>query len=367
MSPPVEEIVVADPILTVYGPDGTQREQFVGLVTLIGASPDADLCLPSEDVDDLHCLLTMTTAGLVAKECFTRTGLFVNGERVTETLLSDDDELNIGPFRLRLQLPTGGSHSEGELHQDLIQQMAKRIAGLETKRQAALRRAWQWRVKANTKKQRPPSRPGSFGGVDLSKLNAVESELAAERRRTAALEAEMLKTKATKRPDSKVDSVILRDLKAEIERLKGQLTEKKFRAEDQDAVDSLKEYEQQLNDFRDQLSRDAEDLQNRESDLAQRSEEIRIAEEQLQAKIADTEKELAGERARVKREQSQIERMTAECRQDLEEMQREAENLERDEKFQRLRSQIRGNRDEKEAMPITLSEKIQRFLKGMGG
>jgi pSer/pThr/pTyr-binding forkhead associated (FHA) protein len=371
MSALIEEAVVSDPVLIVSGPEGSLREQFIGIVTLIGRSPDADLCLVSEDVDELHCLMTQTTAGLVAKDCFTRTGVIVNGERVTETLLNDDDEIEIGPYRLRLKLPStsASASSEGEMQQELIQQMAKRIATLEGKRKDALRRAWTFRTKANGRK-RPPSRVGPFPGSEHSKSNAAESELAAERRRTAALEAELQKAKErlTKREEAQEESSVEQELRAEIERLKAAAAERKFRSEDQDAVESLREYEQQLNDFRDQLSKDAEDLQTKEFEVAQRADEIRIAEEQLQSKIADTEKELAGERARVKREQSQLERLTAECRQDLEEMHREAENMERDEKFQKLRSQIRGNRDEKDsAAPLTLSEKIQRFLKGMGG
>ena len=370
MSPFIEETVVSDPVLMVSGPEGKLRDQFIGIVTLIGRSPDADLCLASEDVDELHCLMTQTTAGLVAKDCFTRAGLFVNGERVTETLLNDDDEIEIGPYRLRLKLPStsASGSSEGEMHQELIHQMAKRVAVLEGKRKDALRRAWTFRSKANARK-RPPSHVG-FPGPGVSKAHAAESELLAERRRTAALEAELQKFKerSGKRDTTKEDSSVEQELRAEIERLKAAAAERKFRAEDQDAVESLREYEQQLNDFRDQLSKDAEDLQAKEFEVSQRAEEIRIAEEQLQSKIADTEKELAGERARVKREQSQLERLTAECRQDLEEMHREAENMERDEKFQKLRLQIRGNRDEKDsAAPLTLSEKIQRFLKGMGG
>ena len=370
MSAMTEEEVVFDPILVVTGPEGRLKDQFVGIVALIGSSPDADLCLPHEDVDELHCLLTQTTAGLVAKDCFTQAGMMVNGERVTESLLNDNDVLEIGPFRMRLKLPTISStgHSEGEMQQVLIQQMAKRIAGLESKRKTALLRLWALRSKAKVR-LRPPSRTGAFGDADQSKSNAVEAELAAERRRTAALEAELQKAKERQRSDSKnVPKDESEKLRAEIERLNAELAEKKFRPEDQDAVESLREYEQQLNDFRDQLSRDGEELQTREHELSQRMDEIRIAEEQLQSKIADTEKELAGERARVKREQSQLERMAAECRQDLEEMHREAENIERDEKFQRLRSQIRGSRDDKDsAGSLTLSEKIQKFLRGMGG
>jgi len=376
MSPVIEESV-ADPILVITGPEGRLKDQFIGIVTLVGSSPDADVCLPSPEVDELHCLLTQTTAGLVAKECFTTLGVIVNGEQVTETLLSDGDEMVIGPYRLVVKLPSSsmGDLTVGEAQQDLIQQMAKRIARLEARGDKALRRAWRLRRgrgrppgETDSKQKRPPT---PFGNIDQSRLKAVEAELAAERRRTAQLQEELQKSRdsvnlqANRGPG---DSSTEQQLQAEIDRLNEEIERRKSLPQDHEAMESLREYEQQLNEFRDQLSHDAEELQQRELDVAQRTEEIRMAEEQLQIKIADTEKELAGERARVKREQSQLERTIAECRQDLEEMQREAENIERDEKYQRLRSQIRGHRDEKDSgEPPTLSDRIQRFLKGLGG
>lgn len=377
MSPVIEESV-ADPILVVTGPEGRLKDQFIGIVTLVGSSPDADVCLPSPEVDELHCLLTQTTAGLVAKECFTTLGVIVNGEQVTETLLSDGDEMVIGPYRLVVKLPSSsmGDLTVGEAQQDLIQQMAKRIARLEARGDKALRRAWRLRhgrgrPPAETDSRQLKRPPTPFGNVDQSRLKAIEAELAAERRRTAQLQEEVQKARdaanlsASKRPGG---SAVEAELQAEVARLNEEIERRKSLPQDHEAMESLREYEQQLNEFRDQLSHDAEELQQREIDVAQRAEEIRMAEEQLQIKIADTEKELAGERARVKREQSQLERTIAECRQDLEEMQREAENIERDEKYQRLRSQIRGHRDEKDSgEPPTLSDRIQRFLKGLGG
>jgi len=364
--------VVADPILIVHGPDGRAKEHFVGIVTLIGRSPDADICLPDSVVDELHCLLTQTTTGLVAKDCFTQLGLTLNGEHVTETLLSDGDELGIGPYRLRVMLPLT-SASElcvGEAQQELLQQMAKRVAVLEGRRQAAIRRAWQYR---RDRMRTPLPRPGlPFGSPDQSRFRAMEAELSAERRRASALESELTaarsRPKSSLPPEASPQAAVVEEFRAEIERLKVELREARLRPEDQDAMASLKEYEQQLNDFREQLSHDAEELQHREVETSQRAEEIRIAEEQLQVKIADTEKELAAERARVKREQDKLERMVAECRQELEDIHREAESLERDEKYQRLRSQIRGHRDEKDAAdPPSVSERIQRFLRGLGG
>ena len=375
MSPVIEE-TIADPILVITGPEGRLKDQFIGIVTLVGSSPDADVCLPSPEVDELHLLLTQTTAGLVAKECFTTLGVIVNGESVTETLLTDGDEMDIGPYRLVVKLPTHSSAdlTVGEAQQDLIQQMAKRIAQLEVRRDAALRRAWRFRrggrppTTTGSKQQRPPT---PFGNVDQSRLKAIEAELAAERRRSALLEEQLQRSldegprRASEPGD---DASVEQELRAEVAKLTEEIERRKALPQDHEAMESLREYEQQLNEFRDQLSRDAEELQQREQEVVQRSEEIQRSEEQLQVRIADTEKELAGERARVKREQSQLERTISECRQDLEEMQREAENIERDEKYQRLRSQIRGHRDEKDsADPPTLSERIQRFLKGLGG
>jgi hypothetical protein len=69
--------------------------------TRIGRSATADLRLDDATVSRRHALVVRTDAGeLRALDDRSLNGLFVNGERVEWTPLSDGDELEIGRYRL---------------------------------------------------------------------------------------------------------------------------------------------------------------------------------------------------------------------------------------------------------------------------
>jgi pSer/pThr/pTyr-binding forkhead associated (FHA) protein len=69
--------------------------------TRIGRSGRADLRLDDATVSRRHALIVLTAEGeLRALDDRSLNGLFVNGERVEWSPLRDDDELEIGRYRL---------------------------------------------------------------------------------------------------------------------------------------------------------------------------------------------------------------------------------------------------------------------------
>jgi pSer/pThr/pTyr-binding forkhead associated (FHA) protein len=82
---------------------GTSRPLGMPL-TFIGRAAGCDVRLNVEGIDPLHCLLAQGPEGLVLRDLDSRTGTFVNGQRVSHGLLNDADLLSVGPFQFRLHV-----------------------------------------------------------------------------------------------------------------------------------------------------------------------------------------------------------------------------------------------------------------------
>ncbi len=72
---------------------------------VIGSSDEALLQCTAEGIDDLHCVVTVQQRSVTVRDLNSRTGVFVNGQRITETrLLRDADILRIGPLELMVEI-----------------------------------------------------------------------------------------------------------------------------------------------------------------------------------------------------------------------------------------------------------------------
>jgi len=73
------------------------------LVTLVGRTSRCDIQLNHEMVSNVHCSLVLTAAGLWVVDLLGRDGILINERPVRAGCLGMEDELRIGPYRLRLQ------------------------------------------------------------------------------------------------------------------------------------------------------------------------------------------------------------------------------------------------------------------------
>jgi predicted component of type VI protein secretion system len=388
----------AEPTFTVLAANGLHHRHFIGIVSFVGRRAECDICLNAPGVSELHCVLSRTMDGLVLRDC-SASGVYLNGQKVTETLLTDGDQLKIGSFDIRVNMPRleAASLADETAGQEMLQQMARRISRLDARRKAAVKRAW---------KNRKSAPPGVNGKAPSAELASFKRKFEEQRSLAQSLQAEVIRERA--RASSQGDSAALEAIKAELEReraaakehqtrlfsleaelakvrkptstaggdasllqaenkrLQAELSAFAAQAAELQSFGGLQQYEAQLNEFRDQLSSDAEGLQQRESAIGEKEEELRIREEQIQQKVGSNEAELAAERARIKRDQASLERAVNESRLELEQLQREAENLERDERLQKLRTQMRT--DAKDVQKeVKLSDKIGKFLKNLTG
>lgn len=105
-----DELPVADalrgPVLVVRSGGGRAGEVFEQIAprTLIGRSPECDVFLDDVTVSRRHAELLREGEQVTIRDLGSLNGTFVNRRRIEETVLEDDDELQIGKYRLTFLL-----------------------------------------------------------------------------------------------------------------------------------------------------------------------------------------------------------------------------------------------------------------------
>src|SRR5215216_3741592 len=75
-------------------------------VTTVGRARGTDLCLESNEISTLHCIIYRTADGYRIRDCNSRCGTRINGEAIKTAALRDTDIINLGPFSFEFRLPT---------------------------------------------------------------------------------------------------------------------------------------------------------------------------------------------------------------------------------------------------------------------
>ncbi len=93
---------VEGPALVVRSGGGRAGEVFVleGGRTSIGRSPDCDIFLDDVTVSRRHAIVTDDGGRFVIEDLGSLNGTFLNRHRIERAPLSEDDELQIGKYRL---------------------------------------------------------------------------------------------------------------------------------------------------------------------------------------------------------------------------------------------------------------------------
>ena len=82
-----------------------QLEQFP---VIVGLDPGADICLDDSAVGHYHCMIDLGDVGLMVWDLGTRSGTFINGERVSQNApLRSGDELAFGKNRFTVRYEDG--------------------------------------------------------------------------------------------------------------------------------------------------------------------------------------------------------------------------------------------------------------------
>jgi hypothetical protein len=93
---------IRGPALVVRSGGGRAGEAFerIGERTLIGRSPDCDIFLDDVTVSRRHAEIVVGETGVQIRDLGSLNGTFVNRRRIDESPLEDDDEVQIGKYRL---------------------------------------------------------------------------------------------------------------------------------------------------------------------------------------------------------------------------------------------------------------------------
>jgi pSer/pThr/pTyr-binding forkhead associated (FHA) protein len=94
------------PGLVVRAGGGRAGESFptAGPRTLIGRSPDCDVFLDDVTVSRRHAEITHENDSYVIRDLGSLNGTFVNRHRIETSVLADDDEVQIGKYRMTFLL-----------------------------------------------------------------------------------------------------------------------------------------------------------------------------------------------------------------------------------------------------------------------
>ncbi|MBM3678981.1 MAG: FHA domain-containing protein [Actinobacteria bacterium] len=100
----VEDVfeLASGPTLVVRAGGGRVGERFVPALgkTLIGRSPDCDIFLDDVTVSRRHAEVTRDERTISIRDLGSLNGTFVNRRRIETAKLEDDDEVQIGKYRL---------------------------------------------------------------------------------------------------------------------------------------------------------------------------------------------------------------------------------------------------------------------------
>jgi len=95
------------PALVVRAGGGRAGESFAtaGPRTLIGRSPECDVFLDDVTVSRRHAEIVNDAGTYVIRDLGSLNGTFVNRHRIESSSLADDDEVQIGKYRMTFLLP----------------------------------------------------------------------------------------------------------------------------------------------------------------------------------------------------------------------------------------------------------------------
>src|SRR5438128_2118477 len=119
-------------LILLYGSTDKKNQPLEGDVVVIGRARGADIGLDAPDVSSLHCVIWRSSVGYQARDCGSRAGTHLNGDRIKECLLHDGDVLQVGPFCFRVSLPArpgkGGSREDRQRHVEHSRRNLARLA-----------------------------------------------------------------------------------------------------------------------------------------------------------------------------------------------------------------------------------------------
>lgn len=107
---PRTESVSASPtpgLIVMFGASANKKLLLNRPAILVGSGAVCDIKLKTPDIGEVHALIIQTPEGLLLRDCKTATGTLVNGAKVEEIQLKNEDLLQFGTFQFKARVPDG--------------------------------------------------------------------------------------------------------------------------------------------------------------------------------------------------------------------------------------------------------------------
>lgn len=102
----LDQLQKPQPALAVkYGNSEKRLLPLDKTATVLGRGRGCDIELNGPEVSAVHCVITRDAAGLYLRDCQSRAGTRVNGQRVEGVSLHDGDVVHVGSFSFEVRLP----------------------------------------------------------------------------------------------------------------------------------------------------------------------------------------------------------------------------------------------------------------------
>jgi pSer/pThr/pTyr-binding forkhead associated (FHA) protein len=92
-------------LLVQHGNTAQKQRPLDRAAVTLGQARGCDIELDAPEVSSVHCIITRGLDGLYIRDCNSRMGTRVNGERIREGYLHDADILQVGPFSFQVYVP----------------------------------------------------------------------------------------------------------------------------------------------------------------------------------------------------------------------------------------------------------------------
>jgi pSer/pThr/pTyr-binding forkhead associated (FHA) protein len=348
------------PALVVQqGPTAHKHWGLLRSANTVGQARGCDIVLDAPEASSIHCLITIGPEGLTVRDCSSRTGTCVNGNRIWESPLHDGDVLTVGQFSLQVYIPAswspqaaGGQPRSTPLNKDAAalalesqesrdriklanQELAERQARVEAEIQAKLQECHQRceeMKKALTEREirlanQEESQRTQAGEYELAKLELEEVRQQLDRDREALLAASQdLENRVQQLEKGQLErqAQVEADIQARLQEC-GQHCEEKNQAlaareselagQEESLQNRLREYEQRkllLVEARQQLDQDREALTANSQSLDDRTQRVDQAEEELRQRQAQVEADIQARLQECRRRCEETERTHAE-------------------------------------------------------
>ena len=94
-----------DANLVLFKKDGSRKNfPLPSNITVAGRRHDCDLCIPLMVVSRRHCQFSQNNEALKIRDLDSRSGTFLNGNRISEAIVQAGDYITIGPLTFLLQI-----------------------------------------------------------------------------------------------------------------------------------------------------------------------------------------------------------------------------------------------------------------------